>query len=533
MNPTVLVPGKSRYKPSDLSLHAVNPIGFAPGKGYQPSDFSLYAPMSVESKPKSLPTKLDLSGIPTFVPGNAMGSEELVWSPTSGTRRRRPDEVYQQSTRAPLVPPATPMQFGQENSSNFSSEYSPKPQYPSHGKRGFSYSQIHSPAKGHRPSDSMTMTTPPQFMSTQSPLNPSTARPPPSNENTRSRPRRGNNSNSIDRMMEMTTLSHDSAGRYAPSSHGDATAYPVNDPSRMFSPSQFRGPRFPSSQARGVYGAEPFSAPPSIPGFGDLHQTGQGMYGGPPSPFHSQIGSFQSRPDASSFHPFPDQGMHGGPSSSFQDQPGPLQSTPDASSFPSQQPVSEIWPNHSSRPHRGALPTQSPNQFIQPTSQTITQPQYPPQISHHQHQTDTLIVPPPGSMLPLDYWNMLHRRESEILTRLDHANRPMTDQERTYISLLAEARVNAAATQIPPRGNLSRSRWLEKLRGTLTGIWRLDVGQTGFPPLIVARKSDFERAVRRELEVVEQGRGGGGVGRGVGGSAERRFGGVTERVFGV
>lgn len=448
--PTVLVQGKAEYKSSDSPLHSS---------------------MSVKSKSKSLPKKLDLSDIPTFIPRNAMECEELVWSPTSGTRQRRPDEIYQQSTKAR---PVDPMQFGQEIPPHVSSAYSLKHQYLFHGSRDLS----DTPTKSHRHSDSFRMTPPPQFKSTQSPLNPSSALSSRSKENPNPRRQRRNNleetpfPNSIDRMMEMATFSHDPHGRYSHSSHFDTTAYPVDDVSRINSPSQFKGPRYPSNQARGVYGAEPFSAPPSIPGYGNLNQTGQGMYGGPPSPFQGQLGPFQSGPDTASFHPFADQVPY---------VPNP-----------------EIWASHSPRPRRGALPNQMPSQIIQPIPRTMSQAQIPPLMAQTPN-SETLSVPPPGSMPPLDYWNMLHQRETEIRTRLQNANRPMTDQERQYIALLGEARVNAAATQMPARGGMSKGKWLAELGRTLRTIWKTGSGGTGFSPVVVARKVDFEKAIEREI----------------------------------
>lgn len=481
----------------------------APGKAeFKPSDSLLHSPSNVNTKLKGLPPKLDLSDIPTFVPRNSMGSEELVWSPTSGTRHRRPDEIYQPS---PRVGPANAPQFGQENSPsdvqfgqetspNVTSAYNLKTQYLFHGSRDLS----DAPTKGHRPSDSLHLTPPPQFKSTQSPLNPSAAlssRPKDS-----SNPRRNRRNNleetpfpdSIDRMMEMATLRHDpNNSKSSPSSHFDTTAYPVTDLSRTNTSSQFKGPRYPSSQARGIYGAEPFSAPPSIPGYGNLHQTGQGMYGGPPSPFQGQLGAFQHGPDAAAsfHHPFPSQVPY---------VPNP-----------------EIWANQSPRPRPGGLPNQMPNQIIQPFPQTMAHTQIHPLRAHPPSNETQLIVPPPGSMLPLDYWNMLHQRETEIRTRLQHANRPMTDQEHEYISILGEARITAVATQMPARGGMSKGKWLAELGRTLRSIWKTGPGGTGFSPVVVARKMDFEKATQREIERTSQEK------------KHERFGGALDHAYGA
>lgn len=445
----------------------------APGRAEnKPPESPVHSLLSVQSKPKSLPKKLDLSDIPTFVPRNAMGSEELVWSPTTGTRRRRPDEIYQQSTK---TSPANPTQFDQQISPNVTSAYSLRNQHLFHGSRDLS----DSPTKGHRQSDSIRMTPPPRFKSTQSPLNPSTTSS-RSKENPNPRSNRRNNleeipfPDSVDRTMEMARFRHDSNRRYSPPPHFNTTAYPVNNLSRTDTPPQFTGPRYPSSQARGVYGAEPFSAPPSVPGYGNLNQTGQGMYGGPPSPFQGQLPPFQPRPDPASFHAFAGQVPY--------------------------VPNSEIW---APQPRRGALPNQIPNQIVQHIPQMMTQAQTPPSTAQAPN-SQTLSVPLPGSMPPLDYWNMLYQREIEIRTRLQNANRPMTDQEHRYISLLGEARINAAATQMPARGGASHGQWQAELGRTLRGIWKTGPGGTGFSPVIVARKVDFEKAVEREIELTSQ-----------------------------
>ena len=447
MIPAVLTPGKAEHK---------------------------HPESSVTSNPKSLPKKLDLTDIPSFVPQHAMGSEELVWSPTSGTRLRRPDEFYQQSTK---FPPANPMQFGQGISPNASSAYNVKNQYLFHGSRDLS----DLPTKSHRHSDSLRLTPPPQFTRPQSPLNPSAALSSRSKENSHHRRMRRNNldetpfPDSVDRMMEMVRLGHDPSSRYPPPSQFDTTAYPISDLSRTNSPSHFKGPRYPSNKARGVYGAEPFSAPPSVPGYGDLHQTGQSLYGGPPSPFQNQLGPFQSGPNAVSSHPFASQ--------------VPYAANPD------------IWAAHPSRQLHGAFSNQLPSQIIQPVPQAIPRP---PWLAQAPSNSETLSVPPQGSMTHLEYWNLLYQRENEICTRLQNASRPMTDQERRYISLLGEARVNAVATNLPVRSGMSKGKWAAKLNETLRSIWKTGPGGMGFHQVVVARKMDFEKAVQREIDWVSQ-----------------------------
>lgn len=485
-------------------MRSVIPTWLAPGIAI--SDSPLRSPMGVKSKPKPLPNKLDLSKIPTFVPRTASESDELVWSPTSGTRKRRPDEVYQQSTKGP---PANSMRFRQHISPNVDSLHSIKAQYPFHGSRGLSDDST----KSHRRLDSLAMTPSPGFKSFQSPFNPPAALSSRSNEKPNPGHKRRNNpqgsslfSSSIDGINYLNEI-------FSPPSHVDTKAYSVNDLSLTNSPSQFSGPRHPPSQVRGVYGADPFSAPPSVTGYGNQNQPSQSVHRGPPSPFQGQLGSIQSGPDVASFHPFagqePSQGMYRGPPSTVQDQLGPLQSGPDVASYSPfagqlpYRPNPEIRATQSSRPRHGAMPSQMSNQSSQSFLHMMAQTQMPPSMAHAP-DNEILSVPPPGSMDPLVHWNLLHQREFEIRTRLQNANRQMTEQEHRYIFQLREARVNAVATQMPARNGMSQGKWLAELGRTLRGIWKTGPGGTGFTPLVVARKMDFEQAVEREIERISQ-----------------------------
>ena len=479
-------------------MRPVNPTMLAPGKvEHKASDSPNRVPTGVENKPKSSPKTLDLAKIPTFVPRNphdAVFSGELVWSPTSGTRLSRPDEILHQS---PEPRPATPLQSSQGPPPNAPSAYSVKSQYLFHGPPDFA----NSPPKGHDHSNSIRR-PPPQFKSTQTPLNPSAVRPPRSVENPNSRHRRQNRPAEMsfphihDRMMEMTTLGHGAQSRDPSSSHLENTAYPVTNLSGTNPPSQFRGPQYPSSQARDIFGVEPFSAPPSIPGYGNLHQTGQGMHGGPPSPFQSQLSHT----------------LAGSPSTLRGQSPHPISGP--AAGLPhdlaSQLPhVSTPEPRSSqpSCPHHGGSQNQPPNQIIQPVPQRTTQSQMPPFMTQAPPgpSNDALVVPPQGFMSPLDYWNMLHQREIDIRTRLQHANRAMTAQEHSYVHNLGEARVIAAASQLPFRGDMGKDEWLTELARTQRGVWR--AGPDGVPgffnPVVVARKQDFVKAIDKEIALVE------------------------------
>lgn len=476
-------------------MFAVNPSVLALGKvEYKPSETTPQSSASVTSITKPLPKELDLSNIPTFVPRYVIGSGELVWSPTSGTRQRRPDEMYHRYNST--IPAANPAYSRQATSQNVSSAYNLKAQYLFHGSRDLS----DTPTKSHRRSDSLRLTPPPQSKSTQSPLNPSAVPFNRSRGKLNSRRKRRNNfgetpfPDSIDGKIGMATFDQDFGGRYSSGSQFESASHPVNYVSRKNPSSHFQGPRYPTNQARGVYGAEPFSAPPSIPSYGNRNQTSHGMYGGSTSPFEGQLGQFgqldhfKSRPDVTPSQPVASQGPY---------VPNP-----------------EIWATESSRPRNGPqMPPQTPSQIqyqmskqipgqmIQPTPQRVAQGQIHP-LATQAATGETFSIPPPGFMRPLDYWNMLAQRESEIRTRLQLANRSMTDQERQYIFLLGEARINAAATQMPARNGMSKGKWLAELGRTLRSIWKTGPGGMGFSQLVVARKTDFENAIQREIDWV-------------------------------
>ena len=104
-------------------------------------------------------------------------------------------------------------------------------------------------------------------------------------------------------------------------------------------------------------------------------------------------------------------------------------------------------------------------------------------------------------MDPLSYWNLLYHRENSILSRLAAAGLHLTDAQAQYIARLQQARVSAAASQLPYRGHKGKAGWLKQLEEVLDGIWVMKPGQTGFPEEVVARKRDFERAVCEEIEM--------------------------------
>ena len=430
------------------------------------------------NKPLSTPKELDLSVMPKkFVPGNAMASEELVCSPTSGTRPRLPDEMYQQGTGAQ---PAIPSQSGQETLPNAISASSFESQDPLHGSRGYPGPA----ARDYRHSDLIRRHPPQPFRSTLSQLNQSAVRPSPLNENFDPGNGQPNNSGemsvpgNIDEMMEMMEMTSLSGGTHSSdssSSHYDNTAFPGQDMSQEWPPSRYQGPQYPPSRA-----LVPYSAPPSTPSYGPLHQTGQGIYGGPSSPSHSQIGPLQHRPDPFAF----------------------VGEVRDAQS----------WISYLERPTYEPLPDQLPNRILQLLPQGTAQAPIPSFLTQEaapppQANDDPFFIPPPGSMHPLDYWDLLHQRETEIRIRVVHANRPMTIQENYFILFVGEARVNAVATYMPSRGNMSKDEWVQVLLDTRKNIWAT-VPRMESNPIDIARKTDFEMAVSRELLNTEREHGG-------------------------
>ena len=464
----------------------VNPTMRAPGNvEYKASDSPSHLPTSVEDKFKSPLKKLDLANIPTFVPRNPHGtvlSGELVWSPTSGTRPRRHDEIFHQNAEPRT---ATPLQSGQGLPPNVTSAYSSTPQDFIYG----SQEPFDSPTMLHSRSDFIRGSSPSQLNTTQ-------LLQAVENHRRHNRLRETSFPHGLNQMMEMTTLGHVAHSRDSSSSHLDNTAYPATNLGGTDSPSQARNPRYPSSQARDLFGAEPFSAPPSIPGYGNLHQTGQGMHGGPPSPFQSQPPHSLAR----SSIPLQGQLPHSisGPAAGL-----PHVLTGESPHVPNPEP----WTYPPSHPYYGGSQNQPPHQIIQPVPQRMTQSQIPPFMTQGPPgpSNDEFVVPPPGSMPPLDYWNMLHQRGIDICTRLRHANRNMTPQEQGYIHRLGEARIDAVASNLPFRGDMVKSKWLAELNRTLKNVWKdgPDRQPDFFDPVVVARKQDFVKAIEKEIAYVE------------------------------
>ncbi|MCJ1450909.1 hypothetical protein MMC28_001243 [Mycoblastus sanguinarius] len=373
-------------------------------------------------------SKRGRTNFPEFVPQSAMGGRQLVWSPDSGTRPRRPEEIY----NSPSARPEVPMLFSQEISTSSPSPGTIKSSPRKENRKQAALNLGASPIK-HTTSISGSPYFDPVRSLTESVsgvnFQPKAIRLPSESQSTPSpKPER------VESLIEETKRVRE------PERHPYPSMLP--DDSESFDANR---PQYPSSRARGVEGVEPFSAPPSIPRFSGMHATDQGLYSGSVSPY-------QPRPNASTFVPM-------------------VNSSPFV-------PSPEIWGIQ-----QPPLAMHVPQSFSGPLG------------------GDSLVVPPPGSMLPLDYWNMLYQRETDILSRLEKANVPVADHHRQYLAAMGDARVQTASTQLPIRRKLGRTKWLRELEKTKDSIWKIQRGQVQFTPVIIARKQDFEKAVDREIEM--------------------------------
>lgn len=77
----------------------------------------------------------------------------------------------------------------------------------------------------------------------------------------------------------------------------------------------------------------------------------------------------------------------------------------------------------------------------------------------------------------------------------------MTDVQRDYVARLGEARIATVASKMPLRGQMGPIEWLDVLARELDGLHL--PGAMPLTSVIVDRKKDYERAVKREIELVE------------------------------
>ena len=445
--------------------------------------------------------------IATFVPRNQLGRPaQLVWSPTSGTRERRPEELYQNSASHPASASIT----SRSNPANTPSEARPY--------LSFSNPQIGMPnMQGHDP-DSSRNSMFVEIQPYQSALSPVPGGQPFALP--------GRDATFRHRILSNTT--DDDIDLFARSEPKLKIASPNQEISSMMYETRFgnkqnwkpvpsnrgKGPGYPVNQVNGIMGLDSTPASPSITEFGDLHISGQRSQEGPSSPSlpsspgHVLRDGLQNPP----LQPQPEQDQFGRTlSPSTQQQlgehifDGPLL-TP-----PFQHQLDQISYREATTPYaqsqrRSFVP--SPEIWgPAPTSASSTyQPPPPPPSFPYPGSifNENLTVPPPGSMSPVDYWDMLRHRQIDIQKRLAYARLPMTDELRDFIARLGETRIATIASRLPFRGNKSAKTWLQILQNEMVGIWEQRPGDQAQTPVVMDRKADYEKAVQREIQAVMQ-----------------------------
>lgn len=424
---------------------------------------------------------------------------DLVWSPTSGTRQRKLEEKTESQTRDEAVP----AKFGQEIFGDVSNLFKPQPILSStkadtlehkHG-RGLSTSVVARNEPDHSPISPLASAASPSARPWSTTLSSQHVR-----NNSDVNPLPDSKSNSTGLTPEMDWQLHQPG---IADKHENGSLYP-----------NFSNLRHPVNRAPGIIGAGPVSAPPRISTFGDSRDAGHGIYGGPEDISYD----FQAR-----------NGQYGAVGSPlFQPQPGqvphaearsaPLPPHPGQPSYSDvRHPPFKPWHaqehhSRSRRHHQSRREGQNsfvayPEQQSFDVSQSIWDPQMANSVDQMQRTSsgvpagESLTVPPPGSMHPVDYWNMLYQREIDIHTRLASACMPMTDVQRDYVARLGEARIATVASKMPLRGQMGPIEWLDVLARELDGLHL--PGAMPLTSVIVDRKKDYERAVKREIELVE------------------------------
>ena len=200
------------------------------------------------SEPTKIKRKLEIR---TFVPQNASSSEQLVWSPTQGTRSRRADEVYQILATSPAG--STPGHQGMPRSD------APKESIENLSGR---LTDFHPGMSLH---NSVPLSPPLRAPGSRSPFGPI-------------------GPGSVSRNKHAPTT--DAVLAYP-------TPVPLQDPVHKIYGQQKQGgcprpidissgvnsPEYTINRIRGVPGVWPFSAPPHLARFQGRHDSGQGRYG--------------------------------------------------------------------------------------------------------------------------------------------------------------------------------------------------------------------------------------------------------------
>lgn len=417
---------------------------------------------------------------------------DLVWSPTSGTRQRKLEGKVESQRRDQAVPAI----FGQEISGNIPNSLEPHPILSSIMADTPEYRH------GHGLSTAAVARAEP-YHSPTSPLAPAGS--------LSTRPKTKTLSSYH---TDPLPISWPSSAGLTPGIGGQLDQAGLADDHENVSLNpKFSNLQQPVNRTHGINGTEPLSAPPRTSGISDSRDTAQGTHGGPEDISYE----FQAR-----------YGRYGAVGSLlFQSQLGqvpyiearspPFQPQPGQASFSDvENPPSKPW--HTREQHSKPRHRQShregqhsfvayPQQQSFDVSQSIWNPQgvnpidKMQQMSYGVPANESLTVPAPGSMHPIDYWDMLYQREIDIHTRLASAGMPMTDVQHDYVARLGEARIAAVASKMPLRGQMAPIEWLEVLAKELD---RLHLpGVMPLTSVTVDRKKDYGKAVRREIELVE------------------------------
>lgn len=154
------------------------------------------------------------------------------------------------------------------------------------------------------------------------------------------------------------------------------------------------------------------------------------------------------------------------------------------------------------------IPTHTPPQSPYPAHPS-NPPLFPPHPPHGTNPSfppphPQLHIPAPDSLPPFQLWQALYAAESTLNAHLASSDLPMLPWHHGTLAYLQEMRVGAAASQIPPRGRSGLEQWLEVLRREYRDVWRVKVGERRRTQSVLARKRDYEMAVQREIENVQQ-----------------------------
>ena len=189
--------------------------------------------------------------IRTFIPQNASSSEQFVWSPTQGTRPRRPDEVYQVQATSPAR-------------SSLGHREMPSSDAPKEIMKDLS-GKLTDPHTGVSLHNSAPLSPTSRALGNQSPFGPI-----------------GPGSASLNKHAPTTDAVlgyptpvplQDSVHEINGQQKEGGCHHPINVSSGMNSP------EYTVNTSRGVFGSGPFSPAPNLARFPGRHHSGQGRYG--------------------------------------------------------------------------------------------------------------------------------------------------------------------------------------------------------------------------------------------------------------